>query len=93
MYVINRKGRDGRIFEGHWCAKSRSCSGGVTLDDAVVSNRAKHNHPVDMAEIKGHKIKSRLKTKIQETAQPLPALYSQEVYQVVRSIQPLLTIF
>jgi len=45
MYVINRKGQDGRIF---WrCAKSRSCSGGVTtLDDAVVSNRAMH-HPID----------------------------------------------
>ena len=65
----------------------------TTLNDAVVSNRAKHNHPVDTAEIKAHKIKSRLKTKAQETAQPLPALYSQEVSQVVRSIQPLLTIF
>ena len=64
----------------------------TTLDDAVVSNRAKHNHPVDTAEIKAHKIKSQLKTKAQETAQPLPALYSQEVSQAVRSIQPL-TIF
>ena len=87
MYVINRKGRDGRIF---WrCAKSRSCSGGVTtLDNVVVSNRAKHNHPVDTAEIKAHKIKSRLKTKAQETAQPLPALYSQEVLQVVTDPNP-----
>ena len=38
----------------------RSCSGGVTtLDDAVVSNRAMHNHPVDTTEIKAHKIRSR----------------------------------
>ena len=28
----------------------------------------KHNHPVDTAEIKAHKIESRLKTKAQETA-------------------------
>ena len=28
-----------------------------------------HNHPVDMAEIKGHKIRSQPKTKAQETAQ------------------------
>ena len=40
-------------------AKSRNCSGGVTtLDDAVLSNRAMHNHPVDTAEIKTHKIGS-----------------------------------
>ena len=57
MYVVNRRGRAGRIF---WrCAKRRSCSGRVTtLDDAVVSNRATHNHPIDTAEIKAQKIKS-----------------------------------
>ena len=36
-----------------------------------------------MTEIKVHKIRSRLKTKIQETAQPLPTLYSHEVLQIV----------
>jgi len=83
MYVVNRRGQ---VF---WrCAKSRSCSGGVTtLDDAVVSNRAMHNHPVDTAEIKAHKIRSRLKTKAQETAQHLPH-YSQEVLQIVTDPNP-----
>ena len=42
-----------------------------------------HNDPIDMAEIKAQKIRSRLKTKAQETAQPLQTLYSQEVSQVV----------
>ena len=65
----------GNEFSFWRCAKSRSCSGGV--DDAVLSNRVMHNHPVDMAEIKAHKIRSRLKTKAQETAQPLPTLYSE----------------
>jgi len=61
-------------------AKSRSCSGGVTtLDDAVFSNRAMHNDHIDMAEIKAHNIRSQLKTKAQETAQPLLTLYSQVV--------------
>ena len=70
-------------------AKGRSCSGVVTtLDDAVLSNRTKHNHPLDMAEIKAHKIKSQLKTKVQETAQPLPKLYSQEVLQIATDPNP-----
>ena len=57
MYVVNRSSQAGRIF--WWCAKRRSCSRGVTtLDDAVVSNRAAHNHPVDTAEIKAPKIRS-----------------------------------
>ena len=71
-------------------AKSRSCSGGV--DDAfLLSNRAMHNHPIidmHMAEIKAHKIRSRLNTKAQETAQPLPTLYSQEVSQIVTDPNP-----
>ena len=49
----------------------------TTLDDAVFSNRAMHNDSIYMAEIKAHKIRSRLKTKAQETAQPLPTLYSE----------------
>ena len=40
-----QEGRDERIFWSY--AKNRSCSGGVTtLDGAVVSNRATHNHIV-----------------------------------------------
>ena len=35
---------------------------------------AMHNHPVDTAEIKAHKIRSRLKTKAQETVQSLRTL-------------------
>ena len=35
---------------------------------------AMHNHPVDTAEIKAYKIRSRLKTKAQETAQSLRTL-------------------
>ena len=41
---------------------------------AVLSNRAMHNHPIDTAEIKAQEIRSRLKTKVQETAEPLPTL-------------------
>ena len=57
-------------------------SGVTILDDAT------HNHPIDMAEIKAHKISSRLKTKAQETAQPLPTQYSQEVSQTVTDVKP-----
>ena len=35
---------------------------------------AMHNHPVDTAEIKAHKIRSRIKTKTQETAQSFRTL-------------------
>ena len=41
-----------------------------------------------MAEIKAHKIKSQLKAKVQETAQPLPKLYSQEVLQIATDPNP-----
>ena len=80
MYVINRKGRDGRVF---WrCHKSRQCSGGLTtLDNTAVSTRSTHNHPADPAEVKAHKIKAKLKNIAKETVQPLPTLYSQEVSQ------------
>ena len=73
MYAVNRSGWDGRMV-WKYAKSKRWC---------VVSNRATHNHPVDMTEIKVHKIRSRLKTKIQETAQPLPTLYSHEVLQIV----------
>ena len=49
-YVINRRGRDERIF---WrCSKSRTCSGSLcTLDDQIISSRKdQHNHPPDEAE-------------------------------------------
>ena len=56
--------------------------------DAVVSNRAIHNHPVDTAEIKTQKFSSWLKTKAPETAHPLPTLYSQVVLQIVTDPNP-----
>ena len=49
-YVINRRGRDGRIF---WrCAVSRLCSGSVTTtSNEILSQRDIHSHPPDVAEI------------------------------------------
>ena len=44
-YVINRRGRDGRIF---WrCAKSRQCKGAVTTkENEIISSRSdEYNHP------------------------------------------------
>lgn len=80
-YVINRRGRDGRIF---WrCAKSRACTGSVTtLEDEVLSSRDTHNHPSNPVELESEKIVSSLKRKAMETAQPIPTLYLNEVHQV-----------
>ena len=49
-YVLNRRGRDGRIF---WrCGRNRSCSGSLcTLEDEIISQKDTHNHPPDDAEI------------------------------------------
>ena len=49
-YVINRRGRDGRIF---WrCAVSRLCSGSVTtMLNEILSQRDIHSHPPDVADI------------------------------------------
>ena len=80
-YVINRRGREDRIF---WrCGKSRTCSGSVTTqEDIVISARDTHNHPVDTAELEAHKITAALKCKARETIQPIPTLYLNEVHQV-----------
>ena len=82
MYIINRKAQDGRIF---WrCQKSRQCNGGITtLGDQIVSQRNTHNHSFNPAEIRVQKIKANLNKKAQETVQPIPAIYSQEVSSVV----------
>ena len=51
-YVINRRGRVDRIF---WrCAKSRSCSGGLTsINSEIVSTRAnEHSHPPHLMKLK-----------------------------------------
>ena len=75
-YVINRRGRDERIF---WrCSKSRTCSGSLcTLDDQIISSRKdQHNHPPDEAETEVEKIVDSMKDKVRTTAQPIPAVYN-----------------
>ena len=54
-YVLNRRGRAGRIF---WrCGRNRSCSGSLcTLEDEIISQKDTHNHPPDDAEIQAEKI-------------------------------------
>ena len=82
-YIINHKAADGRIL--FWrCQKSQQCNGGLTtLDDEVISIRSTHNHTANPAEIWALKIKGNLKKKAQQTLQPLPALYTQEVATIV----------
>ena len=81
-YVINRRGRDERIF---WrCSKSRTCSGSLcTLDDQIISSRKdQHNHPPDEAETEVEKIVDSMKDKVRTTAQPIPAVYNEEIQAV-----------
>ena len=81
-YVINRRGRDERIF---WrCSKSRTCSGSLcTLDDQIISSRKdQHNHPPDEAETEVEKIVDSMKDKVRTTAQPIPAIYNEEIQAV-----------
>ena len=61
-YVLNRRGRDGRIF---WrCGRNRSCSGSLcTLVDEIISQKDTHNHPPDDAEIQAEKIVSSIRAK------------------------------
>ena len=51
-YVLNRRGRNDRMF---WrCAKNRSCNGGLTtMNDEIVSSE--HKHPPDEAEMTASK--------------------------------------
>ena len=78
-YVINRRGRDGKIL---WrCAKSRSCSGGMTtMDNEIISPRDTHNHPSDAAELEAEKITMTIKCKAMESAQPIQTLYLHYSY-------------
>ena len=81
-YVINRRGRDDRIL---WrCAKSRSCSGGLTsINSEIVSSRAnEHSHPPDEAEVTAYKAVDKIKTKTMESIDPVPAIYQQQLAEV-----------
>ena len=81
-YVINRRGRDDRIF---WrCAETRSCSGGLTsINSEIVSSRAnEHSHPPDEAEVTAYKAVDKIKTKTMESIDPVPAIYQQQPAEV-----------
>ena len=69
-YVVNRRGRDERIF---WrCGKSRNCSGCLcTLKDEIISTNDNHNHPPDEASNEVDKIVDSIKGKVRTTAQPI----------------------
>ena len=80
-YVVNRRGRDGRIF---WrCGRSRTCRGTVTtLEDDVISQRNKHNHPPDEAEQEAAKIVAKMRKAAETTVHPIPAIYQEELQQI-----------
>ena len=70
----------------YWrCGKTRNCSGSLcTLYDQIVSRNDIHSHPPDEAEIEAEKIVDSIKEKAQNTAQPIPAIYHEEI-QVIAS--------
>ena len=76
-YVLNRRGRDGRIF---WrCGRNQSCSGSLcTLEDEIISQKDTHNHPPDDAEIQAEKIVNSIRAKARDTIQPIPAVYKSK---------------
>ena len=81
-YLINRRGRNGRIF---WrCAKSRQCKGAVTTkEDEIVSSRAdEHNHPPNEAEIIASMTVEKMKKQVQERIDPVPAIYQQQLREI-----------
>ena len=80
-YVLNRRGRDGRIF---WrCGRNRSCSGSLcTLEDEIISQKDTHNHPPDDAEIQAEKIVSSIRAKARDTIRPIPAVYHEEIQAI-----------
>lgn len=82
-YVVNRRGRDRCIY---WrCGRSRECSGSVsTLNDQIISRKDIHNHPPDDAELEAEKVVNAIKQKAQETARPIPTIYTEEI-QVIAS--------
>ena len=82
-YVLNRRGRDERIF---WrCAKSRCCSGALTtINDEIVSSRAsEHNHPPNEAEMIACKAVESMKQAVKEKINPVPALYQQQLREIL----------
>ena len=76
-YVLNRRGRDGRIL---WrCGRNRSCSKSLcTLEDEIISQKDTHNHPPDDAEIQAEKIVNSIRAKARDTIQPIPAVYKSK---------------
>ena len=80
-YVINRRGRDGRIF---WrCGVSRLCSGAVTtMLNEILSQRDIHNHPPDVAEIEAEKIVCRLKAAVKESIRSVPTIYHEHIQAI-----------
>ena len=80
-YVVNRRGRDERIFLR--CGKSRNCSGCLcTLKDEIISTNDNHNHPPDEASNEVDKIVDSIKGKVRTTAQPIPAVYTEEIQAI-----------
>ena len=78
-YVLNRRGRDDRIF---WrCGKSRSCSGALTtIENEIVSSRAhEHNHPPNEAEMIACKAVEGMKQAVKEKIDPVPAIYQEHL--------------
>ena len=81
-YVLNRRGRDERIF---WrCAKSHCCSGALTtINDDIVSSRAsEHNHPSNDAEMIACKAMESMKQAVKDKIDPVPALYQQQLIKL-----------
>ena len=80
-YVLNRRGRDGRIF---WrCGRNWSCSGSLcTLEDEIISQKDMHNHPPDDAEIQAEKIVNSIRAKARDTIRPIPAVYHEEIQAI-----------
>ena len=81
-YVLNRRGRDERIF---WrCGKSCCCSGALTtINDDIVSSRAsEHNHPPNDAEMIPCKAIESMKQAVKDKIDPVPALYQQQLREL-----------
>ena len=80
-YIVNRRGRDGRIL---WiCYSSRSCGGALTtLNGEIISTRAdQHNHPANEAEIVALKCLDKKKN-AKESFDPVPLLYQKSMIEI-----------
>ena len=79
-YVINRRGRDERIF---WRCSNRECTGSLTtLKDNTITTQKDHNHPGDQAAIEVEKIVVELKEAAKETVRPIPTLYHEKIQRI-----------